>query len=152
MGRAEKSIEIRAPPENVWEMLAWDRFPEWDEGTQKKRGRAWNYTSEVHTPADKYRVGASCCMKTKQGGPEYGDHGESVNTRKLAYRVSGAIGRADLSYILKPVETGTKLSLAVDYEMPWGIFGKILDKLYAGRAAEKEFERSLEQLKNLLEK
>ena len=32
MGRVEKSIEIKAPPEKVWEMLALDRFPEWQVG------------------------------------------------------------------------------------------------------------------------
>jgi len=26
LGRVEKSIEIRAPPEKVWEMLAFDRL------------------------------------------------------------------------------------------------------------------------------
>ncbi len=34
MARLEKSIEIKAPPEKVWKMLAFDRYMEWDEGTQ----------------------------------------------------------------------------------------------------------------------
>jgi len=32
--RLEKSVEINASPEKVWEMLAFDRYLEWDEGTQ----------------------------------------------------------------------------------------------------------------------
>ncbi len=32
LGRVEKSIVIKAPPEKVWEMLAFERLPEWDEG------------------------------------------------------------------------------------------------------------------------
>ena len=35
MTRVEKSIEIRAPPEKVWEMLALDRASEWNEGPMK---------------------------------------------------------------------------------------------------------------------
>ena len=54
MGRVEKSIEIKAPPEKVWEMLALDRWPEWMDGWKSAE-----YTSEVHTPEDKYKMGAS---------------------------------------------------------------------------------------------
>jgi len=32
LGRIEKSIEIKAPPEKVWEMLALDRLLEWNVG------------------------------------------------------------------------------------------------------------------------
>jgi hypothetical protein len=28
LGRTEQSIIIKAPPENVWELLAFDRLPE----------------------------------------------------------------------------------------------------------------------------
>jgi len=52
---------------------------------------------------------------------------------------------------LKPVEEGTKLTLLGDYEIPWGILGKALDKL-ASRAGEKQVERALEKLKSILEK
>jgi uncharacterized protein YndB with AHSA1/START domain len=52
--RIEKSIEIGAPPEKVWEMLAFDKAKEWMEGW-----RSVKYASEVRTPEDKYKVGAS---------------------------------------------------------------------------------------------
>jgi hypothetical protein len=32
LGRLEKSILIKAPPKTVWEILAFDRLPEWSEG------------------------------------------------------------------------------------------------------------------------
>jgi len=54
LARIEKSVEIRASPEKVWEMLAVDRFLEWDEGTQKN-AKSVEYTSEVHTPKDKHK-------------------------------------------------------------------------------------------------
>jgi len=51
MARVEKSIEIKAPPEKVWEILALDRMPEWMFGELKVQ-----YTSDVRTPKDKYKV------------------------------------------------------------------------------------------------
>jgi uncharacterized protein YndB with AHSA1/START domain len=32
LGSIELSIEIKASPEKIWEMLTIDRFPEWEEG------------------------------------------------------------------------------------------------------------------------
>jgi len=54
LGRREKKIVIKAPPEKVWKMLAWDKTAEWITGYKRV-----NYTSEVRTPEDKYRVGTS---------------------------------------------------------------------------------------------
>jgi len=34
--RIEKSIEIKAPPEKVWEMVAIDRFREWQEEMRRE--------------------------------------------------------------------------------------------------------------------
>jgi len=149
--RVETSIEIKAPPEKVWEMLAWDRFPEWDEGTQKN-AKSVEYTSEVGTLEDKYRVGATCRMTTKDRDLDF-EITESVENEKIMARVTGApfVTQLFLTYILEPVEAGTKLTYRMDYEIPWGIFGKFLDKL-THRMSEKELERSLEKLKSILEK
>ena len=65
MGRVEKTIKIGAPPEKVWERLAWDRTPEWIIGN-----KSINYTSEVNTPEDKYRVGASAHIINETAGKE----------------------------------------------------------------------------------
>ena len=64
MGRIENSIEIKAPPEKIWEMLAFDRIQEWDKSYGVGLGERVEYTSEVNTPKDKYRVDA-----TAQGTP-----------------------------------------------------------------------------------
>lgn len=42
--KVERSIVIKAPPGKVWEMLAFDRMPEWNEGSVENV----EYTSEVH--------------------------------------------------------------------------------------------------------
>ena len=63
MGRRKKTIEIKAPPEKVWKMLAWDKTTEWITGYKRV-----NYTSEVRTPEDKYRVGASAKVISETAG------------------------------------------------------------------------------------
>jgi len=55
------------------------------------------------------------------------------------------------TYILEPVDGGTKLTLVVVLEMPWGILGKIVEPLIL-RTGIKEYEKALEQLKSILEK
>jgi len=150
LGRVEKSIEIKAPPEKVWEMLAFDRVLEWQEA-YKGELKSMEYTSKVRTPEDKYRVGASAHGIPKKKGEYNFEITESLENEKLTHRLNGKI-RALGTYILEPVEKGTKFTVVTDYEMPWGILGKILELLFIRRVTEKEIERDLKNLKSILEK
>jgi len=128
-------------------MLALDRLPEWMDALEMESGK---YTSEVRTPEDRYRVGASAHITEKRW--EYDlEVTESLKNEKLTARSKGKYTYT-MTFILKPVEEGTKLTCMGDFEMPWGILGKALDKLYAQRAGEKQTERALEKLKSILEK
>jgi len=148
LARTEKTVEINASPEKVWEMLAFDRLLEWDEGTQKN-ARSVEYTSEVHTPKDKYKVGATAHVTEKRW--EYDlEILESLKNEKIMFRSEGKYIYT-MTYILKPVDGGTEFTLVGDIKMPYGILGEILYKL-ASRAAEKQVERTLEKLKNIVER
>ena len=148
MARMEKSIEIRAPPEKVWEMLALDRMPEWM--GPKGELKSVEYTSEVHTPEDKYRVGASAHIIDKRREHDV-EITESLENEKMTYRSKPPYYRYTATYVLKPVEGRTKLTWISDVEMPWGIFGKALGRL-ASSTSEKKVEEALNNLKNILEK
>jgi len=148
LGRIEKSIEIKAPPEKVWEVLALDRWSEWMDGW--KDGE---YTSEVRKPKDKYRVGALAHITEHAARTRIKydfEITESLENEKITFR-SKSMGYTLITYILKPVEEGTKLTYAMDYEMPWGILGKFLGKLGHG-SGEKKVEKELKNLKSILEK
>ena len=146
MRRVEKSIEIRAPPEKVWEMLALDRWPEWMDGAEVESAQ---YISEVRTPEDKYRVGASAHVVEKRW--EYDlNVMESVENEKLTVRSKGKYTYT-MAYDLKPVDGGTRLTWVGEFEMPWGILGKALSGLFR-RTAEKQLKKALEKLKNIVEK
>ena len=147
MGRIERSIEIKARTEKVWEMLALDRMPEWKEGCKSVM-----FTSEVHTPEDKYRVGATARFIDKHSKLMM-TVTDSLENEKITYRSSYSfVHRIELTYVLEPIEGETKLTYVVNYEMiGWGILGKIIFKLMM-MASRKEIERSLEKLKSILEK
>ena len=156
MTRIERSIDIKAPPENIWELLAWDRCQEWMDEWRKNL-ISLEYTSEVYTPDDKYRVGASAHGNIKGFGMGEFDLEitESLVNEKMTYltKRSGTnkqVGR--ITFLLEPIETGTKFTIVYDYEMPLGVVGKLLNRLGAQRSGEKMLERDNENLKNILEK
>ena len=149
MGRVEKSIEIKAPPKKVWEMLALDRWSEWQVGGgfTSLQMEGIKFTSEVNTPEDKYRVGASARPKWEATFKVT----ESLKNEKITYLIEEPGRNSSITLVLEPVEDGTKLTYAVSYEMSWGIFGKFLEKLFAKRMGEGQLKKSLEKLKSILE-
>ena len=147
MGRIEKSIEIKAPPEKVWEMLALDRLPEWNEEYGNVK-----YTSDVRNSEDKYRVGASSHTNMKGAGAIDFEITESLKNEKVTFRMLGKrANNTVVTYVLESVDDGTNFVYVMTYELPWGILGKGLGKLAKG-SLEKEGEKSLEKLKTILEK
>jgi carbon monoxide dehydrogenase subunit G len=161
LARVEKSIVIKAPPEQVWEMLAFDRLPEWGEGFGEGLGERVEYTSEVHISKDKYRVGA-----TAQGIPKKPEDNycrfeiiESLANNKMKYyawekpKYLGILSMF-VSYSLETAGTDTKLTYEIESEKYgiFGIFGNFLEKLYFGRMAKKQIQKALENLKSILEK
>jgi len=153
LGRIEKSIEIKASPEKVWEMLALDRWPEWQVGggfTSLQIEKGVTFTSEVKTPEDKYQVGASARPTTYDKLTFKVT--ESLKNEKITYLVEESKRKSTLTLVLEPAEDGTKLKYAASYEMPWGIFGKFLEKAFVKRIGEGHLEKCLEKLKSILEK
>jgi carbon monoxide dehydrogenase subunit G len=147
--RMENSIEIMAPPEKVWEMLALDRLTEWVPGYERDL-KSVEYTSEISTPEDKFRVGASARGIPKKKGEFNFEIMESLENQKFTYRLSGSLNVLVTS-ILEPVQQGTKFTYVFDYEMPWGFLGKIIEKVSISDL-KKESERSLENFKGIVEK
>ena len=144
MVRVEKSVKIQAPPEKVWEMLAFDRMPEWM-GDWKSVA----FTSEMRTPEDKYRVGVSAHVTEKHAKYDM-EITESLENQKIMYiaKISGR-STMTLTYTLKPVEGGTEVTYACAC-WGWGI----LCPIFEGLLGEKHLgvESSLNNLKSILEK
>jgi len=144
--RMEKSIEIKAPPEKVWEMVALDRLPEWMDVVEMKSAK---YTSEVRKPEDKYRVGSTAHVIEKRWEYEL-DIMESLKNEKISVRSRGKY-LLNMTFNLKPVNERTKFTLALNAEMPWGVLGKAIGSISGGYFG-KEVNKALEKLKSILEK
>ena len=142
MVRKEKSVEIKAPPEKVWEMLALDRMPEWMDGWKSVA-----LASEVCTPQDRYRVGASAHVAETHAKYDL-EITESLENEKIMYIAHPGRSTMTLTYTLKPVERGTEVTYVCACGGYWiicsicGLFG---DKLFG-------VEPSLNNLKSILEK
>ena len=141
LGRIEKSVEIKALPEEVWPLLFFDRLPEWldifkkVECTSQKRDCAG---------AIFHVVGETAFMKTEFDV----EITELVENEKAGWRSTlGGFGKSSLN----PTAAGTELNFIINYALPYSIFGKILDKLIVGREIEKSIEKGLEKLKSILE-
>ncbi len=144
MARIEKSIEIKALPEKIWQMLQWDRIPEWLDGIKEAE-----YTSE-----HREGVGATAHVKAEAGGVKVEfdiEITEYIENEKASWRTTAgnftAIGQTNL----QPTKKGTELTLMMDYELPYSILGKIVDKVLVGRETAAGFERGLKKLKNMIE-
>ncbi|MFX0200842.1 MAG: SRPBCC family protein [Candidatus Hodarchaeota archaeon] len=146
MGRFEKSIVIKAPPEKVWEMLAFDKGPEWMGDLMMSA----EYTSEVQTLEDKFKVGATAHTRTHSGIESDVEITKSLENEKMTSRTTSRTMTAIGTYTLKPTKAGTLVSYVMDYEFHT-ILWKVFEKLVAGRMIAKDSGKSLEKLKSLLE-
>ena len=125
MTRIEKSIEIKVPPEKVWELLALDRLPEWNEEYGDVK-----YTSKVHNPEDKYRVGASSQTNIKGVGAIDFQITESLKNERMTFRMIGKrANNTVVTYVLKSVDEGTQFAYLMTYQMPWGSLGRFLGRM-----------------------
>lgn len=144
LARIEKSIDIDSTAEKVWQMLFWDRLPEWLDIISKAE----------YTSTEKDRVGATAHIIGETAGVRAEWDIEMTEYNKLqraTWRTTGGNLTAIGVTTLEPTETGTRLTFMIDSELPHSILGKIIDKLVVSRQTENSIERGLEKLKKMLE-
>ena len=77
---------------------------------------------------------------------------EWTENGRLAFRLtSGPLKKDDQIWNIEATPTGSRFTLTEDVEMPWGIIGKIIGALFAGRMIGKHLEGILSNLKSLAE-
>jgi uncharacterized membrane protein len=143
--RIEKSIEINAPPQKVWSMIAWEKTPEWYEPFKKVKV----------TSKEKNVVGETAHISGEIAGVKAewdAETTERIENEKLGWRSIGGSFTGFGSFDFTPTQAGTKVSVMMDYEMPYSIFGKLIDKLRVHKAMEKSIDDGLKKLKAIAEK
>ncbi|MFQ6085182.1 MAG: SRPBCC family protein [Candidatus Bathyarchaeia archaeon] len=147
----ERSLEIKAPVEKVWAFMTdWDRYPEWTKSVEK-----FEITSKQRSGVGmtSHEVGVLA------GRGRYDIHSEAtefVENRIIAWCVvSGdklVRKGTKVSWMMKPTKVGTQLTYSSDYEVPYSIFGKIIERLIFRGRFEKQLESWMENIKRLVEK
>lgn len=144
MGRVEKSVEIKAPSEKLWHAAYWDRVPEYWDGIKKAE-----YTS------GKPGLGAIAHVWTELAGQK--DEGDAETTewienRKHSWRILNGNMKAYGTLTLDPIESGTLVKFAVDYSLPYSVFGKLMDKVRVSKEMNGMVERAMIRLKETAER
>ena len=145
MAKLEKSIEINAKPQNVFKYVKdFEKMTEWNSG----------FKSVNVTSAKKEGVGVTAHMVTELSGREMEFDMQTtawVENKNIAWKSEEPMKSVG-GYNLEPSGAGTKLVMKMDYELPYSVLGKLLDKIKVSKELEKDIAESLEKLKKILEK
>ena len=146
MTKLTKSIEIEASPEKVFALtLDMEKMNELTKG----------FSEGQYTSKGPVGVGTTMHYIGKAGGTQ-GEWDMEVtefekNKKTSAHTVGASKLKMKSSYIFEPVAKGTKLTFAYDYELPYSILGKIIDKLKVSKGLENSIEKLQMDIKKTLE-
>ena len=145
MAKIEKSIEISAPLDKVFSLISWDRVPEYYDSIKKVE---W-------TSKPIMEVGATVHVFSEIAGAKGewdAEITEYKDNEKVSWRTTGGNMTIIYNATLDPAKAGTKLTTSFDYELPYSILGKLIDKLRVHKVMEKEGETALQKMKAIAEK
>jgi uncharacterized protein YndB with AHSA1/START domain len=147
MSKVKVEIDIAAPPERVWELIMDpDRLEEW---------------VTIHR-----RLGAVSDRPLRQGATMQ----QSLVLRGARFTVDWTLtevskpdrvrwegkgparSKADTSYELKPIDSGTRFIYCNEFRAPFGPVGAAASRALVGGVSEREANASLSKLKQLLER
>ena len=144
--RIERSIEISAPPDKIWPYLV-----------EPKKIMKWFTLLEKfeYTGEQKSGVGAPFYYEEKSGGRLMKLNyvvTEWVENEKFAFSmVSGPAKKDDQVWSIEATPSWSRVTITEDFEMPWGVIGKLMEALFVGRGIEKHLAEMLANLKSLVE-
>ena len=125
-------------------MINWEKLPEWHiefktvEWTSENRDKVG---ATVHITGETAGVKVEMDLETT----------ELIENEKVAFRTIGG-NMSGLGYVmLSPTKAGTKVTEVIDYQLPYSVLGKLIDKLRVHKAIDKSYGVALKNLKNMLE-
>jgi carbon monoxide dehydrogenase subunit G len=141
-----KSIEIEASPEKVFAFI--NDMEKMNESTKGVAEGEYSSKGPIGVGTTVHYVG-------KAGGSQAEwdlEITEFEKNKKVSTRTIGASKfKLTTSATLEPTAKGTKLTRTFDYELPYSILGKIVDKLKVKKDMEKSIEKQLGDMKKALE-
>lgn len=147
MPTLEKTVEIAAPPEVVWSIIADPSFVP----------KLYPHIVAV-TPSHSRiaTVGKSVTITAKVAGRRMLaslEATEVVPNKRFSYKhlPDGFLDKYLCSIALEPTKKGTRLTESVDYEAHAGYLGKTVSKLVVHRLVKENVEESLKNIKEIAE-
>jgi len=143
--KLQKSIDIAAPPEKIWpylvepeKIMKWFTLLRKFEYTDKRcggMGTTFYYEEKMGPLLTKLHYKIT----------------EWVENEKLTFILtSGLPKKDDQIWTLEAIPSGSRFTFIEDFEIPWGIIGRLLDKLLVGNIG-KGIEEILGNLKKVIE-
>ncbi len=148
MGRIELSLEIQAPIEKVFAFYA-------DPKNVEKMAPGDAEVNIEITSEGPLGVGSTWVLSGVLGGRKIEaeqEWAEFEEDRRLTQRqIKGDMKRFDITTVFEATDMGTKMAMTQDYELPYSVLGKIMDKLKAGKDLERYMKAGNEKAKEILE-
>jgi len=144
--KIQRSIEIAAPPEKIWPFLVEpERIVKWFTLLEK-----FEYTGDKHSGA-----GATFYYEERSFGKLNKLNyvvTEWVENEKFAFNMtSGNAKKDDQVWSIEAIPSGSRFTIFEEFEMPWGVIGKIMEALFVGKGIGSSLEKILANLKRLAE-
>jgi carbon monoxide dehydrogenase subunit G len=146
MAVIERSVEIDKPPDEVFAVLTdTDKLPHWATVVEETRncpkpmtdGCTFQQSIRI---AGVLKLDVDCRV----------EHIEAP--KSVTYVADGPGGaRARMTQQVAPAGAGSRVEIEIDYDLPGGVLGDLIDRVYVERRNEREAEHSLANLKDLLE-
>jgi ribosome-associated toxin RatA of RatAB toxin-antitoxin module len=147
--RIEKSIVIEAPVEKVFDFVT-------DVDNFVKTQPPETETTVLSRDKGPDRVGRKAKVRAKAGGQVLEMEMETTelvkNKRHVVRQKSGALKKMEATDLFEPTEKGTKWTVILEYELPYSLLGKVVDKLKVRKDMEKSVDYSMKKTKELIEK
>jgi carbon monoxide dehydrogenase subunit G len=143
--RVERTREIAAPPERIYEVVM-----------DPRRLKEWVtiHHDLIEAPEGELEEGSELVQALKLAGRKFRVRWTVVEDdcpRRVVWEGRGPIhSRARVVYEFEPNRDGTRFSYTNEYELPGGPLGRIAGHTVR-RVTAKELDGSLERLKQLLE-
>ncbi len=143
--KIERTIQIAAPPERVYEVVM-----------NPRRLEDWVtiHHSLIEAPDGELKEGSELTQCLKLAGQRFKVRWTVVHDepcRRVVWEGKGPVrSHARVVYELEPNREGTRFSYSNEYDLPGGPLGRIAGRTMS-RVTEKELDGSLRRLKALLE-
>jgi carbon monoxide dehydrogenase subunit G len=146
LGKVTRSIEIEASPDKAFALLC--DIEKMNEINKEVEEAECTSEGPMGVGTTMHVVGKAGRFKAEV----YMEITEFEKNKKIIMRTKGASTfKTIVSKFIEPTAKGTKLTFINDYELPYSILGKIVDKLTIHKKLEKNMERYQTNMKKALE-